>query len=75
MKPGDLVTIGSCGGSTSLYCCNSAIVLSVELSHSEQVQIDSQAYADRDIYECTLLCSCGIFEDYDDRLGVLQNEH
>ena len=77
MKPGNLVTVEKCGGSAGSLLCNSALVLSVELSHSERVQIDSQAYAytDRDVYECTLICSCGIFEEYDDRLEVLQSDH
>ncbi len=74
MKPGDLVTVENCGGhfdSFGSLRCSSAIVLSVELSHSEQVQVDSHAYTDRDIYECELMCRCGMFEEYADRLEML----
>ena len=71
MKIGDLVTVENCGGFGGSLRCSSAIVLSVELSHSEQVQVDSHTYTDRDIYECELMCRCGMFEEYADRLEML----
>ena len=73
MKAGDLVEpLQSCAGLLGGVRCDTALVVGVELSHSEQVQIDSHSYADRDIYECTLMCKCGIFEEYEDHLGVIQ---
>ena len=72
MEVGDLVTMDNyCGGPPGEIRCKSALVVNVELSHSEQVQVDAQAYADRDVYECTLMCKCGIFEEYDDRLELV----
>ena len=69
---GDLVTIDNkCGGLPGGLKCKTALVVNVELSHSEQVQIGSHAYTDRDINECTLMCKCGMFEEYDDRLGLI----
>jgi len=72
MNVGDLVKPSqSCGGLLGGIQCESALVVNVELSHSEQIQVDAQAYADRDVYECTLMCKCGIFEEYDDRLELV----
>ncbi len=69
VKVGDLVSMNDCcGGPPGGLRCKSALVINVELSHCEQVQISSYEYRDRDVYECTLVCKCGIFEEYDDRL-------
>lgn len=76
MNVGDLVKPEHyCGGPPGELRCDSAIVVSIELSHHESVQVDSQAYHDREVYECTLMCKCGIFEEYEDNLGVLQSEY
>ena len=48
-----------------------AIGAIVELSHHEAVQVDSQVYHDREVYECTLVCNCGTFEEYEDRLELI----
>ena len=72
MKAGDLVTMyNHCGGNPGEIRCDSALVISTELSHHEAVQVDSQVYHDREVYECTLVCKCGIFEEYDDRLELI----
>ena len=72
MKVGDLVTPNiCCGGSPGGSRCKTALVINVEPSHSEQVQIDSHTYVDRDINECTLMCKCGIFEEYTDHLELV----
>ena len=72
MKSGDLVRpINSCGGQPGSIRCDSAIVISVELSHHESVQVDSQVYHDKEVYECTLMCKCGMFEEYEDNLGMI----
>lgn len=72
MKIGDLVTMDAhCGGPPGGLKCETALVVNVELSHSEQVQIGSHTYMDRDINECTLMCKCGMFEEYEDNLGVI----
>ena len=72
MKAGDLVTMDNhCGGPPGNLRCDSALVISVELSHHESVQVASQEYHDREVYECTLVCKCGIFEEYEDRLELL----
>ena len=72
MKVGSLVTMDNhCGGSPGKLRCTSALVVNVELSHHESVQVDSQVYRDREVYECTLMCECGFFEEYDDRLELI----
>ena len=72
MKPGDLVKPENfCGGSPGGLRCETALVINVELSHHEAVQVDSQVYHDREVYECTLMCKCGVFEEYEDRLEVI----
>ena len=72
MKPGDLVSMNNyCGGSPGAIRCDVAIVLDIWLSHHEQVQVDSQTYRDKDVYECSLACKCGIFEEYTDNLGMI----
>tara|TARA_E500000331_G_C16685850_1_gene467480 strand:- start:224 stop:445 length:222 start_codon:yes stop_codon:yes gene_type:complete len=73
MRVGDLVTMDNyCGGPPGGLRCETALVVNVELSHSEQIQIGSHTYMDRDINECTLMCKCGIFEEYEDNLGVVK---
>ena len=73
MKAGDLVTIGNyCGGNPGSIRCDSALVLNVWLSHSESYQSDSQIYRDRDVYECSLECKCGTFEEYEDNLEPIK---
>lgn len=72
MNPGDLVRMDNhCGGPLGEIRCDSALVISVELSHHEAVQVDSQVYHDREVYECTLVCNCGTFEEYEDRLELI----
>ena len=72
LKIGDLVSMeNACGGFAGGVKCNSALVLDMWLSHHEQVQVDSQTYHDREVYECSLLCNCGKFEEYSDRLGMI----
>ena len=72
MKPGDLVKPENyCGGPSGELRCGSALVISVELSHHEEVQTDSHVYHDKKVYECTLMCKCGTFEEYDDRLEIV----
>ena len=61
----------SYGGLLGGIRCDSALVLDIWLSHHEAVQIDSQTYHDREIYECSLMCKCGIFEEYTDRLDMV----
>ena len=72
MNVGDLVKPENyCGGPPGELRCDSALVVSIELSHHEQVQVDSQVYHDREVYECTLMCKCGVFEEYEDRLELV----
>ena len=72
MKTGDLVSMDhSCGGPPGELRCETALIINVELSHHETVQVDSQVYRDREVYECTLMCKCGVFEEYEDRLGMV----
>ena len=72
MNPGDLVRMDNhCGGPPGEIRCDSALVISVELSHHEAVQVDSQVYHDREVHECTLVCNCGTFEEYEDRLELI----
>ena len=69
MKVGDLVKMDNhCGGNPGETRCDSALVLDIWLSHSESIQTDSQEYRDRDVYECSLMCKCGTFEEYEDNL-------
>ncbi len=72
MKPGDLVTMRNyCGGNPGSIRCDSALVLNVWLSHTESYQTDSQEYRDKDVYECSLMCKCGTFDEYEDNLEKL----
>ena len=72
MKPGDLVTMNNyCGGNPGEIRCDSALVLNVWLSHHESVQYDSQVYHDKEVYECSLMCKCGTFDEYEDNLEVI----
>ena len=72
MKPGDLVTMNNyCGGNPGEIRCDSALVLNVWLSHHEAVQVDSQVYHDKEVYECSLMCKCGTFDEYEDNLEVI----
>ena len=72
MKRGDLVTMDNhCGGSPGELKCKTALVVDVKFSHHESVQVDSQVYRDREVYECMLVCECGLFEEYHDRLGLI----
>ena len=72
MKTGDLVSpVNSCGGNPGEAKCETALVLDIWLSHTEAYQTDSQEYRDKDVYECSLACKCGIFEEYTDRLDVI----
>ena len=72
MKVGDLVSMDNyCGGPPGGLKCETALVVDVELSHHEAVQVDSQVYHDREVYECTLMCKCGTFEEYEDRLELI----
>ena len=72
MKVGDLVTMDNyCGGNPGEIRCDSALVLDIWLSHTESVQTDSYEYRDRDVYECSLMCKCGTFEEYEDRLELV----
>ena len=75
MEVGSLVTMDNfCGGPPGALRCESALVVVAELSHVEQVQVDTHRYADRDIYECTLMCKCGLFKEYADRLGFVDED-
>jgi len=72
MKSGDLVRpINSCGGQPGEVRCETALILDIWLSHHESVQCDSQVYHDKEVYECSLACKCGIFEEYTDNLGMI----
>jgi len=72
VKTGDLVTMNNyCGGLPGEVRCETALVLDIWLSHHEQVQVDSQVYRDKDIYECSLVCKCGTFDEYADNLEML----
>lgn len=72
MKIGDLVRpTNSCGGKPGGARCETALVLDIWISHCEQVQISSYEYWDREVYECSLMCKCGTFEEYDDRLELI----
>ena len=69
---GDLVTMHySCGGPSGGSRCETALVINIEPSHYEQVQVDSQEYHDKEVHECTLMCKCGIFKEYNDNLGMI----
>lgn len=69
IEVGELVRpLNFCGGRPGDVRCESALVVNVELSHHESVQVDSQAYHDVEIYEYELICSCGTFEEYSDRV-------
>ena len=73
MKPGDLVKIDNyCGGNPGEIRCDSALVLDIWLSHHEAVQVDSQVYHDKDVYECSLMCKCGTFDEYEDNLELIK---
>ncbi len=72
MKVGDLVKpTQSCGGLLGGIRCDSALVLDIWLSHHETVQYDSQLYHDKEVYEYSLMCKCGTFEEYEDNLGLI----
>jgi hypothetical protein len=72
VQAGDLVSMdNACGGFAGGIKCKSALVLDTWLSHHEQVQVDSQTYHDREVYECSLVCKCGTFEEYADNLEVI----
>ena len=72
MKVGDLVSMDNhCGGPPGRLKCATALIINVELSHHESVQVDSQVYHDKEVYECTLMCKCGVFEEYEDRLEII----
>ncbi len=72
MNPGDLVAMENyCGGPPGGMRCETALLIDVRISHVESVQTDSESYVDRDIYECSLMCKCGIFEEYYDRLELI----
>ena len=72
MKVGDLVTMDNyCGGPPGEIRCDSALILDIWLSHTESYQSDSQAYRDKDVYECSLMCKCGAFEEYTDNLEMI----
>ena len=72
MKTGDLVKpLQSCGGLLGGTRCETALVIDVELSHHESVQVDSEVYRDKEVYEYTLMCKCGTFEEYDDRVELI----
>ena len=72
MKSGDLVRVtNSCGGMLGEVKCETALVLDIWLSHHESVQVDSEVYHDKEVYECSLACKCGVFEEYEDRLETL----
>ena len=72
MKIGDLVTMDNyCAGLPGTIRCETALVLNVWLSHHEAVQVDSQVYRDKDVYECSLVCKCGTFEEYTDNLSIV----
>ena len=72
MKTGDLVTMNNyCGGLPGADRCETALILDIWLSHHEQVQVDSQVYRDKDVYECSLICKCGTFDEYADNLEML----
>ena len=73
MKVGDLVTMSNyCAGLPGEVRCESALLLDIQLSHTESYQSDSQAYMERDVYECSLMCRCGTFEEYADNLGMIK---
>ncbi len=73
MNVGDLVKpTQSCGGLLGGIRCDSALVLNIWLSHHEAVQVDSQVYHDRDVYECSLMCKCGTFDEYTDNLEPIR---
>ena len=72
MKVGDLVSADNyCGGSPGGLRCKTALVIDVWLSHHEQVQTHDDAYRDREVYECSLMCKCGMFQEYTDRLDMV----
>ena len=73
MKVGDLVKMyNHCGGNPGEIRCDSALVLDIWLSHSESIQTDSQEYRDKDVYDCSLMCKCGTFEEYADNLELIK---
>jgi len=73
MKAGDLVKMDNyCGGNPGEIRCDSALVLDIWLSHHEAVQVDSQVYHDKEVYECSLMCKCGTFEEYEDNLEPIK---
>ena len=72
MKAGDLVRpINFCAGSIHTARCETALVINVELKHLKMVQVDSHQYRDKEIYECSLMCRCGMFIEYDDSVELI----
>lgn len=72
MNVGDLVRpMNFCAGTPGGTRCETALVINVELKHLEMVQVDSQEYRDKEIYECALMCGCGMFIEYDDSMELI----
>jgi len=72
VKVGDLVKMDNyCGGNPGEIRCDSALVLNVWLSHHEKVETEFGVRHDKEVYECSLMCNCGVFEEYEDRLEMV----
>jgi hypothetical protein len=70
MKVGDLVKpIETCGGLLGSLKCETAVVLSKELSHYERRGDGSVR-----IHEYELFCRCGIWEEYEDNLEMIDED-
>jgi hypothetical protein len=72
MKVGDLVKpLESCAGELGHLRCDRALILEAYHSHNESIQVNSFEYMEVEVYEYKLLCGCGAWEEYEDRLEVL----
>lgn len=72
MKVGDIVKpLMACGGVPGGIRCESAVVLSKEHSHNENVEIAMFEYETIEVYEYELICPCGTFEEYENHLELI----
>ncbi len=75
MKIGDLVCADNyCAGLAGSLRCETSLIIDVWHNHTEQVQVDTHTYIDRDVYKCALMCNCGMFEEEIDRLSLVNED-
>ena len=72
MNVGDLVRpMMSCGGQPGDVRCETALVVGSGFSHYESIQVDSQAYRTKEVYEYAFVCKCGTFQGHDIHMEVI----